>query len=42
MKYISDVLDMFKIFVKEIETQTNKRIKCFLSDRGIEYLSNIQ
>jgi len=30
---------MFKIFVNEIETQFNKRIKCFRSDRVTEYLS---
>jgi len=40
MKNKSDALDMFKIFVKEIETQFNKRIKRFRSDRGIEYLSH--
>jgi len=40
MKNKSDALDMFKIFVKEIETQLNKRIKHFRSDRGTEYLSH--
>jgi hypothetical protein len=41
MKNKSDALDMFKIFVKEIETQFNKRIKRFRSDRGTEYLSHM-
>ena len=40
MKNKSDALDMFKIFVKEIETQFNKRIKRYRSDRGTEYLSH--
>ena len=31
---------MFKIFVKKIENQFNKRIKCYRSDRGTEYLSH--
>ncbi|KAK2429298.1 putative mitochondrial protein [Trifolium repens] len=37
MKNKSDALDMFKIFIKEIENQFNKRIKRFRSDRGTEY-----
>jgi len=40
MKNKSDALDMFKIFVKEIENQFNKRIKRYRSDRGTEYLSH--
>jgi len=40
MKNKSEALDMFKIFVKEIENQFNKRIKRYRSDRGTEYLSH--
>jgi len=40
MKNKNDELDMFKIFVKEIENQFNKRIKRYHSDRGTEYLSH--
>jgi len=40
MKNKSDVLDMFKKIVKEIENQFNKRIKRYHSDRGTEYLSH--
>jgi len=40
MKHKSDALDMFKIFVKEIENQFNKRIKCYHSDRDTKYLSH--
>jgi len=40
MKNKSDALDMFKIFVKEIENQFNKKIKRYRSDRGTEYLSH--
>jgi len=38
MKNKNDELDMFKIFVKEIENQFNKRIKRY---RGTKYLSHM-
>ena len=41
MKNKSDALDMFKLFVTEIENQFNKKIKRFRSDRGTEYESRL-
>jgi len=40
MKNKSNVFDMFKLFVKENETQFHKRIKCFRSNKGTEYGSH--
>ena len=40
MKNKSEALDMFKLFVAEIENQYNRKIKRLRSDRGTEYDSN--
>ncbi|XP_050920277.1 uncharacterized protein LOC127137913 [Lathyrus oleraceus] len=37
----SEPLDMFKMYVKEIENQFSKKIKRLRSDRGIEYNSGL-
>jgi transposase InsO family protein len=40
MKNKSNAFHMFKLFIKENETQFNKRIKCFRSDKGTKYGSH--
>jgi len=35
-----EVLDVFKCFVVEVETQLERRVKIFRTDQGPEYLSN--
>lgn len=37
LKNKSDVYDIFKLFVNQIENQFNWKIKRFHSDKGIEY-----
>ena len=39
MKNKSEAIDMFKIFLTEVENQFNRKIKRFRSDRGQEYES---
>ncbi|KAK2442716.1 putative mitochondrial protein [Trifolium repens] len=41
MKNKSEALDMFKVFVNEIENQFDKKIKRLRSDRGTEYDSGL-
>lgn len=40
MRNKSEAIDMFKIFISEIENQFNRKIKRFRSDRGNEYESD--
>ena len=37
MKNKSEAIDFFKVFLTEIESQFNRKIKRFRSDRGSEY-----
>ena len=41
MKNKSEAIDMFKIFITEIENQFNRKIKRFHTDRGQEYESAV-
>ena len=41
MKNKSEALDMFKLYVTEIENQFNKKIKKLRSDRGTKYDSSL-
>jgi transposase InsO family protein len=41
MKNKSEALDMFKLYVTEIENQGSKKIKRLRSDRGTEYDSGL-
>ena len=36
-----EALDVFKLFIVEVETQLERRIKTLRTDRGREYLSNL-
>ena len=40
LKNKSEAIDMFKIFLSEIENQFNRKVKRFRSDRGMEYGSD--
>ena len=40
MRHKSETFEKFKIFQNEVEKQTGKFIKCLLSDRGGEYMSD--
>jgi transposase InsO family protein len=40
LKTKDEALNCFKTYKAEVENQTEKKIKCFRSDRGGEYFSN--
>ena len=41
MKNKNDALNVFKIFLDEVENQFSRKVKRFRSDRGIKYDSEI-